>query len=151
MEFFDSVSSKMSDDVAVLALKYLSDCLEHYYGPKVLIFLDEYDTPRQEAYVYGYWEELAGFIRQMFNLAFKTNPGMERAIMTGITRVSRESIFSDLNNLTVVTTTSEKYCTCFGFTEGRGVPGAGPDGNVGAQDGCEAMVRWIHLWQPAGI
>ena len=117
LEFFDSVSSKMPDDVAVLALKYLSDYLEAYYGQKVLIFLDEYDTPMQEAYVYGYWEELVGFIRQMFNLAFKTNPSMERAIMTGITRVSRESVFSDLNNLTVVTTTSEKYCTRFGFTE----------------------------------
>ncbi len=117
LDFFDSVSSKMPDDVAVLALKYLSDYLEAYYGQKVLIFLDEYDTPLQEAYVYGYWEELVGFIRQMFNLAFKTNPSMERAIMTGITRVSRESIFSDLNNLTVVTTTSEKYCTQFGFTE----------------------------------
>ncbi len=117
LEFFDSVSSKMPDDVAVLALKYLSDYLEAYYGQKVLIFLDEYDTPLQEAYVYGYWEELVGFIRQMFNLAFKTNPSMERAIMTGIARVSRESVFSDLNNLTVVTTTSEKYCTRFGFTE----------------------------------
>ena len=117
LDFFDSVSSRMTDDVAVLALKYLSDYLEAYYGQKVLIFLDEYDTPLQEAYVYGYWEELVGFIRQMFNLAFKTNPSMERAIMTGITRVSRESVFSDLNNLTVVTTTSEKYCTRFGFTE----------------------------------
>ena len=117
MEFFDSVSSRMPDDVAVLALKYLSDYMERYYGQKVLIFLDEYDTPLQEAYVYGYWEELVGFIRQMFNSAFKTNPSMERAMMTGITRVSKESIFSDLNNLTVVTTTSEKYCTQFGFTE----------------------------------
>lgn len=117
MEFFDSVSSKMPDDVAVLALKYLSDYLEAYYGQKVLIFLDEYDTPLQEAYIYGYWQELAGFIRRIFNSAFKTNPSMERAVMTGITRVSKESIFSDLNNLTVVTTTSEKYCTRFGFTQ----------------------------------
>ncbi len=117
MEFLDSVSSRMSDDVAVLALKYLSDYLAAYYGQKVLIFLDEYDTPLQEAYVYGYWKELAGFIRRMFNSAFKTNPSMERAIMTGITRVSKESIFSDLNHLEVVTTTSEKYADCFGFTE----------------------------------
>ena len=117
MEFFDSVSSRMPDDVAVLALKYLSDYLEAYYGQKVLILLDEYDTPLQEAYVYGYWKELVGFIRRMFNSAFKTNPYMERAVLTGITRVSKESIFSDLNNLTVVTTTSEKYCTQFGFTE----------------------------------
>ena len=123
LEFFDSVSARMPDDVAVLALKYLSDYLEAYYGQKVLIFLDEYDTPLQEAYVNGYWEELVGFIRQMLNSAFKTNPSMERALMTGITRgkiascEARESIFSDLNNLTVVTTTSEKYCTQFGFTE----------------------------------
>ncbi len=117
LEFFDSVSPDMEDTVAVLALKYLSDYLAAYYGQKVLIFLDEYDTPLQEAYVYGYWKELAGFIRRMFNSAFKTNPSMERAIMTGITRVSKESIFSDLNNLTVVTTTSENYRTQFGFTE----------------------------------
>ncbi len=117
VEFFNSVSSKMPDDVAVLALKYLSDYLQDYYGQKVLIFLDEYDTPLQEAYVYGYWKELAGFIRRMFNSAFKINPSMERAIMTGITRISKESIFSDLNHLEVVTTTSEKYADCFGFTE----------------------------------
>ena len=116
-DFFDSVSPRMPDDVAVLALKYLSDYLGRYYGQKVLIFLDEYDTPLQEAYVNGYWKELVEFIRKLFNSTFKTNPYMERAIMTGITRVSKESIFSDLNNLTVVTTTSEKYCTQFGFTE----------------------------------
>ncbi len=117
LDFFDSVSPDMEDAVAVLALKYLSDYLSVYYGQKVLIFLDEYDTPLQEAYIYGYWKELTGFTRRMFNSAFKTNPSMERAIMTGITRVSKESIFSDLNNLTVVTTTSENYCTQFGFTE----------------------------------
>ena len=107
----------MTDDVAVLALHYLSDYMSRYYGQKVLIFLDEYDTPLQEAYVYGYWKELVQYIRSMFNSTFKTNPYMERAIMTGITRVSKESIFSDLNNLEVVTTTSEKYAECFGFTE----------------------------------
>ncbi len=115
--FFDSVTSDMTDDVAVLALHYLSDYMSRYYGRKVLIFLDEYDTPMQEAYVNGYWEELVQFIRSMFNSTFKTNPYMERSIMTGITRVSKESIFSDLNNLTVITTTSEKYRTQFGFRE----------------------------------
>ena len=79
--------------------------------------LDEYDTPMQEAFVSGYWKEIVGFTRSMFNAAFKTNPWLERAIMTGITSVSRESIFSDLNNLEVVTTTSNKYADCFGFTE----------------------------------
>ncbi len=117
LHFFDSVTPDMPEDIAVLALKNLSDYLCRYYGQKVLILLDEYDTPLQEAYVHGYWEELIGFIRSLFNSAFKTNPYMERAMMTGITRVSKESIFSDLNNLMVVTTTSESYCTQFGFTE----------------------------------
>ena len=117
LKFYDAVTSDMPEDVAVLALKNLSDYMSRYYGQKVLIFLDEYDTPLQEAYVYGYWKELVQYIRSMFNSTFKTNPYMERAIMTGITRVSKESIFSDLNNLEVVTTTSEKYAECFGFTE----------------------------------
>ena len=88
-----------------------------YYGKKVIILLDEYDTPLQEAWVYGYWKEMVELIRGLFNSTFKTNPYLERAVMTGITRVSKESIFSDLNNLEVVTTTSEKYEDSFGFTE----------------------------------
>ena len=71
----------------------------------------------QEAYVNGYWDERVAFTRSLFNLTFKTNPYLERGIMTGITRVSKESIFSDLNNLKVVTTTSREYATSFGFTE----------------------------------
>ncbi len=115
--FFESVSEDMDDTAATMALHQLSMYLSRYYGKKVIILLDEYDTPMQEAYVNGYWEELVAFTRSMFNAAFKTNPYLERAIMTGITRVSRESIFSDLNNLEIVTTTSEKYADCFGFTE----------------------------------
>ena len=71
----------------------------------------------QEAYVYGYWEEIVSFMRNLFNSTFKTNPYLDRAIMTGITRISKESIFSDLNNLEVVTTTSNKYADVFGFTQ----------------------------------
>ena len=71
----------------------------------------------QEAYADGFWDELAGLTRSMFNSTFKTNPWMELAIMTGITRVSKESVFSDLNNLKVVTTTSDEYAESFGFTE----------------------------------
>jgi len=114
---FRSISTDMEDSQAAFSLKLLSNYLSRYYGKKVIILLDEYDTPMQEAYVNGYWEELAAFIRTLFNSTFKTNPYMERAVMTGITRVSRESIFSDLNNLEVVTTTSEKYADSFGFTE----------------------------------
>ncbi len=114
---YQSVCVGMSDTVAQEALKNLSNYLSRYYGKKVIILLDEYDTPMQEAYVNGYWEELVAFTRSLFNSTFKTNPYLERAIMTGITRVSKESIFSDLNNLVVVTTTSNQYETAFGFTE----------------------------------
>lgn len=116
-KFFDAVSVDMDDVTATLALNQLSLYLSRYYGKNVIILLDEYDTPMQEAYVDGYWEEMTAFTGSMFNAAFKTNPCLERAIMTGITRGSRESIFSDLNNLEVVTTTSDKYADSFGFTE----------------------------------
>ena len=117
-EFFEKVMSfDMKDSIATSAIHKLSGFLYRYYGKKVIILLDEYDTPMQEAYVHGFWEELVSFTRSMFNSSFKTNPYLARAIMTGITRVSKESIFSDLNNLEVVTTTADKYATAFGFTE----------------------------------
>ena len=111
------ISGDMGDTEATLSLYHLSDMLSRHFGKKVIILLDEYDTPMQEAYVDGYWDELVAFTRSLFNATFKTNPWLERAVMTGITRVSKESIFSDLNNLEVVTTTSNKYATAFGFTE----------------------------------
>ena len=116
-DYFDSVKENMSDDVAAVAINYMSDYLCRYYGKKVILLLDEYDTPLQEAYIHGYWNELTSFVRSLFNSTFKTNPYMERGLLTGITRVSKESIFSDLNNLEVVTTTSDKYSDSFGFTE----------------------------------
>lgn len=114
---FLSVSADMDDVTAQDALKNLSDYLSRYYKKNVLILLDEYDTPMQEAYLGGYWDEFTAFIRSLFNSTFKTNPYLERAILTGITQVSKESIFSDLNNPKVVTTTSKQYETSFGFTE----------------------------------
>lgn len=114
---FQSVDPYMDDVTAQCALKDLSGYLYRYYEKKVIILLDEFDTPMQEAYIHGYWDEFTAFIRSLFNAAFKTNPYLNRAMMTGITRVSKESIFSDLNNLKVVTTTSEEYATCFGFTQ----------------------------------
>ena len=134
-----NISYNMSDVMAQDLIKNMSNYLSRYYGKKVIILLDEYDTPMQEAYVNGYWEELVAFTRSLFNATFKTNPYLERAIMTGITTaeysavrkfamqtsngsakaetMSKESIFSDLNNLVVVTTTSNQYETAFGFTE----------------------------------
>ncbi len=114
---YRKVSADMEDFLAADSLNALSDYLMRYYRKKVIILLDEYDTPMQEAYVNGYWKELADFIRNLFHSTFKTNPCLERGIMTGITRISKESVFSDLNNLEVVTTTSKKYEDCFGFTQ----------------------------------
>ena len=143
-EFYQEVSPDMPDSVAAVSLRSLSDFMGRYYGKKAIILLDEYDTPMQEAMchvfrknmtcssrpfaegksgmdgefpVNGCWKELFAFTRSLFNSTFKTNPFLERAVMTGITRVSKESIFSDLNNLKVVTTTADKYATAFGFTE----------------------------------
>ncbi len=107
----------MEDYEISISLNRLSNYLSRYYKEKVIILLDEYDTPLQEAYVNGYWEELSALIRSLFNAAFKSNSYLERAILTGITRISKESIFSDLNNLKVITTTSSQYTTAFGFTE----------------------------------
>ncbi len=114
---YRKVSANMEDYLATNALNALSDYLMRYYGKKVIILLDEYDTPMQEAYVHGYWDELVPFIRSLFNAAFKTTAFLERAVMTGITRISKESIFSDLNNLVSVTTTTNLYAEYFGFTQ----------------------------------
>ena len=115
--FYEKVNADMPDSVSAVSIQKLCEWLVRFYGRKVLIFLDEYDTPMQEAYVYGFWEEMTAYIRALFNSTFKTNSFLERGVMTGITRVSKESVFSDLNNLDVVTTTSDKYATAFGFTE----------------------------------
>ncbi len=118
MKYFDRVAmnelraADMTD-----SLHRLCGFMQRYYGRKVIVLLDEYDTPLQEAYICGCWDEVVSFIRNLFNSTFKTNPYLERAVMTGITRVSKESIFSDLNNLVVVTSTSNKYEDSFGFTQ----------------------------------
>ncbi|MBO5302939.1 MAG: AAA family ATPase [Lachnospiraceae bacterium] len=117
-EFFDRILKvDIRDSDATSAIYQLCDYLSRYYGKNVIILLDEYDTPMQEAYVNGFWDEIVSFIRSLFNSTFKTNQYLARAVMTGITRVSKESIFSDLNNLKVITTTSDEYAAAFGFTE----------------------------------
>ena len=112
-----NITYGMDDVTAQEAIASLSNYLSRYYGKNVIILLDEYDTPMQEAYVNGYWEELVSFTRSFFNATFKSNMYLERAMMTGITSVSKESMFSDLNNLVVITTSSKDYATAFGFTE----------------------------------
>lgn len=136
---FQAVTPEMNDADAVMALQNLCLFLSKYYGKKVIVLLDEYDTPLQESYAYGYWRKLTAFTRSLFNATFKTNPYLERAIMTGITRVSKESIFSDLNNLEVITTTSEKYATSFGFTESEVFTALD---EAGMSDQCDVVKKW---------
>ncbi len=115
--FFDSVNMNMPDEILYTSINQLCIYLEKYYGKKAVVLLDEYDTPMQEAWLAGNWDDAAAFFRSFFNATFKTNPNLQRAIITGITRISKESIFSDLNNLKIVTVSSETYAECFGFTE----------------------------------
>ncbi len=114
---YRNVSMYMEDAESSFSINLLCQYLYRYYGKKVIVLLDEYDTPMQEAYVHGYWDAFTSFLRSLFNATFKSNPYLERAVLTGITRVSKQSIFSDLNNLNVITTTSDEYATYFGFTE----------------------------------
>ncbi|MBO4295542.1 MAG: AAA family ATPase, partial [Desulfovibrio sp.] len=114
---YSLVNPDMPDPIAKRSLQFLTKYLARQFGAEPIILLDEYDTPMQEAWLKGYWDEAVDFLRGLFNSTFKTNPWLGRGLMTGITRVSNESLFSDLNNLKVVTTTSKLYADCFGFTE----------------------------------
>lgn len=138
--YFERILSDNASEVDITsALYYLSEYLYRYYGKKVIILLDEYDTPMQEAYVGGFWNELAAFTRSLFNSTFKTNPYLERGMMTGITRVSKESLFSDLNHLEIVTATSDKYAEAFGFTETEVFTAL-------EEYGLSAKKEWVKFW-----
>ena len=115
--YFSSVNDHMTDKTAQVAIRRLCGYLKRVYGKNVIVLLDEYDTPMQEAWVYGYWNHAVAFFRSFFVTTFKDNDSIERGLITGITRISKESIFSELNHLEVVTTLSDKYSTSFGFTE----------------------------------
>ncbi len=114
---FASVNRDMDDLTASMSIMVLCSYLEKYHGQKAIILLDEYDTPMQEAWLHGYWDQGENFSRNFFGITFKNIDSFDRAIITGITRIARESIFSDLNHLETVATTSNKYAAYFGFTE----------------------------------
>ena len=115
--YYNRMTWSASDAMLSSSLRQMSNFLQRYHGREVMILLDEYDKPMQEAWLSNYWNEAVEFFRSLFNSTFKTNPYLYRGLITGITRISKESIFSDLNNLEIVTTTSQKYATAFGFTE----------------------------------
>ena len=116
-DYYETIRPGMSAEISAGAVNFMTGFLQRYYGRDVMILLDEYDTPMQEAWLSGYWDQAVDFFRGLFNSTFKTNSHIYKGLITGITRISRESIFSDLNNLEIVTTTSKEYATCFGFSE----------------------------------
>ena len=99
------------------ALKFLSQCLEKYYGKKVIILIDEYDVPLENAYMRGFYEEMIDFIRSLFESSLKTNSSLEFAVITGCLRISKESIFTGMNNLKIISILSKQYDEYFGFTD----------------------------------
>ena len=115
--YYKDIKIGMNEELAADAIHSMAGFMQRYYGQKVIIILDEYDTPMQDSWILGYWEETVRFFSGLFNSTFKTNEYLERGLITGITRVARESIFTGMNNLDVITTTSDKYTTAFGFTE----------------------------------
>ncbi len=116
-EYYKNIKIGMPSDIAEGAVHQISCFMQRYYKENVIIILDEYDTPMQEAWLSGYWNKAVSFFSSFFNATFKTNPYLERGIITGITRIAKESIFTGMNNLDVITTTSDEYAAAFGFTE----------------------------------
>lgn len=116
-KYYQEIEPGMSSKIATDAINTMAGFMQRKYGQKVIIILDEYDTPMQDAWILGYWEETVRFFSGLFNSTFKTNEYLERGLITGITRVARESIFTGMNHLNVITTTSDKYMASFGFTE----------------------------------
>lgn len=113
----ESMSTGIDEYKALTAIKMLSGILSRYYGKKVILLLDEYDTPMIEAYFSGYWDKMVKFMRTFFNNTLKSNPYIEKALLTGITRVGKESMLFDMNNLYAASITTRRYETAFGFTE----------------------------------
>ena len=113
----DSVARDMDAVTCTNVPNMLCRLLRRYHGVAPVVLLDEYDAPMECAWTHGYWDVASDFMRDLMNSTFKTNPAMGRGLITGVTRVSRESIFSDLNNLVVVTTSTPLYQTAFGFTQ----------------------------------
>ena len=135
-KYYQEIELGMRSELAAGAIRSMAGFMQRYYGQKVIIILDEYDTPMQDAWILGYWEEIVRFFSGLFNSTFKTNEYLERGLITGITRVAKESI---LNNLDVITTTSDKYMTSFGFTEDE-VFMALEDAGLGEQK--QKVKRW---------
>ena len=116
-DYLNIINKKDNKGNMVTALKFLSKCLEKYHNKKVIILIDEYDVPIENSYFKGFYNEMIDFLRSLFESALKTNEYLEFAIMTGCLRISKESIFTGLNNLNIISILNTHYDEYFGFTE----------------------------------
>jgi hypothetical protein len=115
---FEAILKSKADESQVRSsLLDLTDCLYQHYGEKAILLLDEYDTPIQSGYAHGYYDKIVEVMRHLFSAGLKSNPYLYRAVLTGILRISKESLFSGLNNLKVYSVLNHKYSEYFGFTE----------------------------------
>ena len=116
-QFLEIMEGRAERTVYARALKILSGNLANYHGKQVIILIDEYDVPLENAYFMGFYDQMTAFIRSLFESALKTNPAMAFGVVTGCLRITRESIFTGLNNLKIYSVLSSAYNSCFGFTE----------------------------------
>ena len=116
-EYKKIVKKEGNQELYVTAIKFLSQCLEKYYDKKVIILIDEYDVPLENSYFREFYTEMIDFIRSLFESALKTNSSLEFAVITGCLRISRESIFTGLNNLNIVSILNDQYSEHFGFIQ----------------------------------
>ncbi len=117
VEMESEASYAMSDSTLTDSLKTLSRLLVRHYGRKVILLIDEYDVPLDKAFQAGYYEEMVSLIRNLFSNALKTNDDLQFSVLTGCLRISKESIFTGLNNLNVMTVSDPYFCDSFGFTD----------------------------------
>ena len=115
--FMKIVNNDKDMSLYITSLKFLSDCLNKYHNEKVIILIDEYDVPLENAFFEGFYKEMIGFIRSLFESALKTNSSLEFSVITGCLRISKESIFTGLNNLKIISILDDRYAEHFGFTD----------------------------------
>lgn len=115
--FMKIVNNDKDMSLYITALKFLSNCLSRYHNEKVIILIDEYDVPLENAFFEGFYNEMINFIRSLFESALKTNPSLEFSVITGCLRISKESIFTGLNNLKIISILDDRYAEHFGFTD----------------------------------
>lgn len=144
-ELFEAIQNRRAEDIQYAkALEILSRCLMRHHGRPAVILIDEYDVPLENAYYEGFYDEMTGFIRSLFESSLKSNPSMAFSVVTGCLRISRESIFTGLNNLNVVSIVSNQYDEYFGFSQQE------IDGLLeyyGKKEECDRIRDWYDGYQ----